>query len=81
MNKFLVIIERAGESYGAYSPDLPGCFATGRTVEEVERRMVNAMQGHIEQYLLDGREVPTPSTAAAFMVALPTTVPASDSAA
>ncbi|MBI2267750.1 MAG: type II toxin-antitoxin system HicB family antitoxin [Armatimonadetes bacterium] len=71
MNKFLVIIERGETSYGAYSPDLPGCIAVGQTMEEVEARMLNAMHGHIAHYLEKGQEIPVPTTAAAFIVALP----------
>ena len=37
MHRFLVIIEKGNQSYGAYSPDLPGCVAVGDTIEEVEK--------------------------------------------
>ena len=43
-----VVIEYAGENYGAYSPDLPGCVATGDTQEEVEANMREAIEFHIE---------------------------------
>ena len=38
MHRFLIVIENAGENFSAYSPDLPGCVATGDTREETERR-------------------------------------------
>ena len=38
MKKYLVVVEEAGKGYSAFSPDLPGCIATGATREEVERR-------------------------------------------
>ena len=37
MYRFLVVIEKADGNYSAYSPDLPGCVATGATLEEVEK--------------------------------------------
>ncbi len=43
MQKFLIVIEKAGKNYSAYSPDLPGCIATGETVEEVEKNMYEAI--------------------------------------
>ena len=39
LHRFLVVIEKAKQNYSAYSPDLPGCVATGRTQAEVERKM------------------------------------------
>ena len=71
MHKYLVIIERGETSFGAYSPDLPGCIAVGETQEEAEARMLNAMQGYIEYLREKGMEVPVPTTAAAFMVPVP----------
>jgi predicted RNase H-like HicB family nuclease len=46
--KVLIIIEKGSTSYGAYSPDIPGCFAVGKTEEEVIRRMQEALQFHIQ---------------------------------
>ena len=47
MYRFLVIIEKGSNSYGAYSPDLPGCVAVGDTREEVEKNMREAIKMHI----------------------------------
>lgn len=47
MYRFLVVIEKANGNYSAYAPDLPGCVATGKTIEEVERRMHQAIEMHI----------------------------------
>ena len=44
MHHFSVIIEKANGNYSAYSPDLPGCIATGKTREETERNMHEAIQ-------------------------------------
>lgn len=48
MNRYLIVIENAGGNYAAYSPDLPGCISTGKTIEETKRNMQEAIQGHIE---------------------------------
>jgi len=58
MYKFLVVIERAPGSFSAYSPDLPGCVATGETREEVEANMYEAIKLHTEGLREDG--LPTP---------------------
>ena len=47
MRRFLIIIERADGNYSAYSPDLPGCVATGKTREETEKNMYEAIEMHI----------------------------------
>ena len=71
MEKYLIVIEKTdGEGFGAYSPDLPGCYATGKSLETVERRMMNAIKAHIDQHLVDGKIVPEPKTVAAFMLAV-----------
>ena len=44
MYKFLIVIEQAKKNFSAYSPDLPGCVATGKTVEEAERNMHEAIK-------------------------------------
>lgn len=71
MNKYLIIIEHGESCFGAYSPDFPGCIATGKTQEEAEARMLNALQGHIQYLIESGQPVPVPTTTAAYMVALP----------
>jgi predicted RNase H-like HicB family nuclease len=75
MYHFLVIIEKGETSYGAYSPDLPGCFAVGETREEAERLMYEAMQEHIRWMLEDGDTIPEPVSAAVYM-AIPEVEPA-----
>jgi predicted RNase H-like HicB family nuclease len=46
MLRFLIIIEKAGENYSAYSPDLPGCIATGSTREETEKYVRGYRDAH-----------------------------------
>jgi predicted RNase H-like HicB family nuclease len=58
MYKFLIVIEKAGDNYSAYAPDLPGCIATGKTKEEAEENMIEAMEFHIQGLLEDGLSIP-----------------------
>ncbi|RKU31565.1 hypothetical protein C6497_01600 [Candidatus Poribacteria bacterium] len=59
--EYVVIYERGDTSYGAYVPDLPGCFAVGDTLEEVQTLIDEAIEFHIEGLQEDGDDVPEPS--------------------
>ena len=65
--RYAVVIEKAGNNYGAYVPDLPGCVATGATIEETEAEIRSAIAFHIEGMIEDGLPIP-PSTAHARYV-------------
>jgi predicted RNase H-like HicB family nuclease len=67
--RYAVVIEKAGENYSAYVPDLPGCVATGDTLEEVEAAIRAAMRFHIEGLEEDGLEVPEPTSIAEYVEA------------
>ncbi|MCP1714574.1 putative RNase H-like HicB family nuclease [Methanocalculus alkaliphilus] len=54
MHRFLIVIEKAETNYAAYSPDLPGCVATGKTREEAEEQMHEAIAFHIQGLKEDG---------------------------
>lgn len=61
-NRYLILIEGGPPSnYSAWSPDLPGCAATGDTLEEVEREMRAAITFHLEGLAQDGEPIPEPS--------------------
>ena len=60
--KYVVIIEKENESFGAYVPDLPGCIAAGETKEEVIKLIHEAIEFHIEGLKENGQMVPEPST-------------------
>ena len=66
MNRYLVIIEKTGTGFSAYSPDLPGCVATGQTRKEVEKEMHDAIEFHIEGLRLAGEEIPGPQSQASY---------------
>ncbi|MEW6771864.1 MAG: type II toxin-antitoxin system HicB family antitoxin [Bacillota bacterium] len=67
MYRFLVVIEKADGNYSAYSPDLPGCVATGATPEETKQRMAEAIALHIQGLREDGLTVPEPSASADYV--------------
>ena len=60
--KYAVVIEKAEGNYSAYVPDLPGCIATGSTVQEVESELREAIAFHIEGMREDGTPVPEPTS-------------------
>jgi predicted RNase H-like HicB family nuclease len=66
VSKYLIIIEPTTTGFSAYSPDLPGCVATGEDRAEVEREMKAAVEFHVEGLKLAGCEVPQPKAAAAY---------------
>jgi predicted RNase H-like HicB family nuclease len=67
--RYAVVIEKANGNYSAYVPDLPGCIATGETVEAVEREIRAAMRFHIEGLRADGLEVPAATSIADYVEA------------
>jgi predicted RNase H-like HicB family nuclease len=63
---FLIVVEDAGANFSAYSPDLPGCVATGGSREEAEKNMYEAIQLHIEGLEEDGLPIPASSAGAEY---------------
>lgn len=61
MMEYGIVIEKADGNYSAYVPDLPGCVATGATVEEVENEVRLAIQFHLDGLREDGLPIPSPS--------------------
>ena len=66
MSRYLVIIEPTATGYSAYSPDLPGCVATGPTRPEVESAMREAIGFHLDGMRLERIAIPSPRSEAAF---------------
>ena len=60
--RYAIVIEQAETNYSAYVPDLPGCVATGDTLEEVETQIRQAMNFHLEGLREDGLPAPRPSS-------------------
>jgi len=67
MHRFLIVIEKANGNYSAYSPDLPGCVATGATREEAEQNMYQAIEMHIKGLREDGLPVPESTSFAEYV--------------
>ena len=58
MTEYTIVIEDAGSNFSAYVVGLDGCIATGRTVEEAERNMRDAIEFHLEGMKLHGDQLP-----------------------
>ena len=69
MQRYLVIIEKANNNYSAFSPDVPGCVATGETREAAEREMQAALQMHLKGLEEDGLPIPEPSASVGYIEA------------
>lgn len=71
-NKYMrygIVIEKADGNYSAYVPDLPGCVATGLTVEEVEREIREAIGFHLDGLREDGLPIPPPTARCEYVEA------------
>lgn len=58
--RYAIVVEKTKNNYSAYVPDLPGCVATGQTVQETENEIREAIEFHIEGLREDGLVVPQP---------------------
>ena len=58
--RYAIVIEKAEGNYSAYVPDLPGCIATGATVEQAEAQLREAIEFHLEGMREDGLPIPQP---------------------
>jgi predicted RNase H-like HicB family nuclease len=56
-----MIVEKGERNYSAYFPDLPGCVATGQTLEELKQAMREALELHLRGMREDGLPIPEPS--------------------
>ena len=67
--KYAIVIEKTGNGYGAYAPDLPGCIAAADTLEETEALMREAISYHLELMREHGDPIPEPTTTTALVEA------------
>lgn len=67
--RYAMIIEQGDRNYSAYLPDLPGCIATGRTLEELKQRMSEAIELHLRGMREDGLPIPEPTSLADYVEA------------
>ena len=68
MKKYLIIIEKTKTGFSAYSPDIAGCVATGKTKKEVEQNIYEAIQFHLEGLKEEGMKIPENITESEMMV-------------
>jgi predicted RNase H-like HicB family nuclease len=67
--RYAMIIEKGERNYSAYLPDLPGCIATGKTLEEVKQRMSEAVEMHLRGMREDGLQIPEPTSLVEYVEA------------
>ena len=65
--KYLIVVEKTEAGFSAFSPDVPGCVSTGRTEEETEANMKEAIEFHVDGLKQEGLPVPQSSTKAAYV--------------
>ncbi len=66
---YLVVLERGGQGWGAYVPDLPGVVAAGATEDEVRSLIAEAIGLHLEGLREDGNPIPEPASRATWVAA------------
>ena len=67
MKRYAIVIEHGENNLSAYVPDLPGCVATGVTVEETEREIREAIDVHLRGMREDGLPIPEPSSSVDYV--------------
>ena len=67
LKKYLVIFEKTRTGYSCYVPDLPGCIATGKSKNDAEKNIAEAIQFHLEGMAAEGLRIPTPKTESELM--------------
>lgn len=65
--RYAIVIERADGNYSAYVPDLPGCVATGPTLDETERAIRASIEMHLHGMQEDGIDPPMPSSTGEYV--------------
>ena len=65
--QYLIVIEKTSTGFSAYSPDVPGCIATGRTRKGIERNIREAIEFHIEGLRKEGYQLPEPSSYSTYV--------------
>jgi len=67
MRRFLIVVEKAGSNFSAYSPDLAGCVATGATVEETKTNMRATIDMNVQGLREDRLPIPEPSAVVEYV--------------
>ena len=67
MKRYAIVVERAKKNHAAYVPDLPGCVATGASIEETKLHLREAIELHVAGMGEDGLPVPEPSSVVGYL--------------
>ena len=67
MKKYLIVIEKTETGYSSYSPDLPGCASTGKTRDDAEHNMREAIEFHVDGLRLEGYPIPEPQASSSYV--------------
>jgi predicted RNase H-like HicB family nuclease len=67
MRRYAIVVEKAESNYAAYVPDLPGCVATGESVEATERLLRAAIEVHVQGLAEDGLPIPEPTSVVDYL--------------
>ena len=70
MRRFLIVIEKANGNYSAYSPDVPGCVATGKNKDQAARNMHEAIELHIRGLKEDHLPIPKSRASAEYIAVM-----------
>jgi predicted RNase H-like HicB family nuclease len=65
--RYLIVVEKSKTGFSAYSPDVPGCAATGKTEAETESNMRDAIEFHLDGLREEGLPMPEPSSKSAYV--------------
>ena len=65
--RYAIIIEKGERNYSAYVPDLSGCVATGKTIEETEHQIREAVELHLKGMREDGLPIPEPTSYVSYI--------------
>jgi predicted RNase H-like HicB family nuclease len=65
--RYLVVIEKTNNNFSAFLPDIPGCVATGKNIEEVKKNIAEALVIHLEGLTEDGQPAPEPKAQADYV--------------
>jgi len=74
--RYAVVIEKAKQNYSAYVPDVPGCVATGKTVQQTLNNLREAVEFHFDGMREDGEAIPDPQTLVDYIEVGVQTIPA-----
>jgi len=66
--RFAIVIEKSENNYAAYVPDLPGCVATGSTLEDAENQIRTAIELHLRGLREDGLPIPEPRSLVDYII-------------